>query len=130
MSHHPQRGHSGNRSDGDLRTDLAEDRTLLANERTFAAWLRTGLTMVGVGLGVNALYRAVEPTFVAKAISSIFVLLAVVVFCNALGREVSVRRRLEPSVVSPVRRSKARLLVITLSLTSLGLVAAMWLLVE
>jgi putative membrane protein len=34
----------------DPRPRLAYDRTLLANERTFAAWLRTGLSVAGVGI--------------------------------------------------------------------------------
>ena len=33
----------------------AERRTLLANERTFSAWLRTGLTSIGGGLAVARL---------------------------------------------------------------------------
>src|SRR5687767_1548938 len=31
------------------RTDLAEDRTILANERTFAGWMRTALACVAIG---------------------------------------------------------------------------------
>jgi len=31
------------------RTDLSEDRTLLASERNFGNWVRTGLASVGVG---------------------------------------------------------------------------------
>ena len=34
----------------DPRPRLAYDRTLLANERTFAAWIRTGLSVAAVGL--------------------------------------------------------------------------------
>ena len=33
----------------------SHERTGLAEERTLAAWLRTGLTMIGVGLGVAKL---------------------------------------------------------------------------
>ena len=37
------------------RTYESHERTGLALERTLAAWLRTGLTMIGVGLGVAKL---------------------------------------------------------------------------
>jgi putative membrane protein len=37
------------------RTRESHERTGLALERTLAAWLRTGLTMIGVGLGVAKL---------------------------------------------------------------------------
>ena len=34
-----------------VRTDFAEDRTVLSNERTFASWLRTGFGAIAIGLG-------------------------------------------------------------------------------
>lgn len=46
------------------RTDLAEDRTVLANERTFASWFRTGFAAVGIGLGFQALFLRMEPAWV------------------------------------------------------------------
>ena len=49
------------------RTDLAEDRTLLANERTFSGWARTAMASIGIGIGFNALFAKVEPSWVAKA---------------------------------------------------------------
>lgn len=39
----------------DPRQRLAYDRTHLANERTFAAWIRTGLTVSAAGFGVTHL---------------------------------------------------------------------------
>ena len=36
----------------DPRVPLAYDRTHLANERTFAAWIRTGLSVGAVGIAV------------------------------------------------------------------------------
>ncbi|HEY9553776.1 DUF202 domain-containing protein [Allosphingosinicella sp.] len=40
---------------------MAEDRTVLANERTFAGWVRTGLATIAIGLGFSALFRQMEP---------------------------------------------------------------------
>ena len=74
------------------RTDLAEDRTVLAQERSFASWLRTGLGSVGVGLGFGALFRMVEPDWIAKVIASIFLSAAIFIFVSAAQRA---RKRLK-----------------------------------
>ena len=68
------------------RTDLAEDRTVLAQERSFASWLCTGLGSVGVGLGFGALFRMVEPDWIAMAIASIFLSVAIFIFISAAQR--------------------------------------------
>lgn len=39
----------------DTNTELSYTRTHLANERTFAAWLRTGLAIAAAGFGVTKL---------------------------------------------------------------------------
>lgn len=41
--------------------ELAEERTKLAKERTFAAWLRTGLGTIGIGLALAKLLPSLEP---------------------------------------------------------------------
>jgi putative membrane protein len=38
--------------DDDPRPRLAYDRTHLANERTFASWIRTGLSVCAVAIGI------------------------------------------------------------------------------
>ncbi len=68
------------------RTDLAEDRTLLAHERSFAGWTRTGMAAVGIGLGFNALFQMLEPSWVPKAIATIFLFIAVFIFISAERR--------------------------------------------
>lgn len=39
-------------SDEDPRQRLAYDRTHLANERTFASWIRTGLSVAAIGVAI------------------------------------------------------------------------------
>ena len=58
------------------RTNWAEDRTLMASERTFASWLRTALAAIGVGLGMQVVFDSFEPTWAAKLISSLNLILA------------------------------------------------------
>ncbi|TDL76034.1 DUF202 domain-containing protein [Palleronia sediminis] len=62
------------------RTDWAEDRTLLAAERTFAGWLRTGLTMIVVALGLQALFGPAEPSWLPKAVATGFLCAAAAAF--------------------------------------------------
>lgn len=62
------------------RTDWAEDRTLMANERTFAAWMRTGLASVGIGIGLNAVFSATEPTWLAKSGATVFLVIGFGIF--------------------------------------------------
>ncbi|MDQ2094032.1 YidH family protein [Rhodalgimonas zhirmunskyi] len=76
MSHDPADHDSD--ENAEKRTNWAEDRTLLAAERTFAAWLRTGLASVGIAIGLQAIYSAVEPTWIAKAVATGFLLTAIV----------------------------------------------------
>jgi len=77
------------------RTDLAEDRTGLAVERTFAGWLRTGLAAVGIGLGFQALFRSIEPIWVAKALATVFVLIGIFIFSGAQRRACRMFARLD-----------------------------------
>lgn len=76
------------------RTDLAEDRTLLANERTFSGWARTAMAAIGIGVGFAALFRPIEPTWVAKAIATLFFALAIFVIIAAERRACGVEARL------------------------------------
>ena len=52
---------------------LALDRTRLAKERTFAAWLRTALSSIAVGLAVVKLLPSIEPRWLLRFMGIIFV---------------------------------------------------------
>jgi putative membrane protein len=111
-----------------LRTDLAEDRTILANERTFASWLRTGFAGIGIGLAFNALFVRLEPSWVPRLIATAFLGIAIFIFVAAERRACAVLDRLEPHSVKTARVSNLRLLTIIAVLATLALMAAMWLL--
>jgi putative membrane protein len=108
------------------RTDWAEDRTIMANERTFAGWMRTGLAAVGIGLGFNALFGKLEPAWLPKALASVFVVVAVVIFVAAQARALVVARRLEGHKAEPMRGLTMRLVAGAMILASSGLGAAIW----
>lgn len=80
-------------SDAKTRTDWAEDRTILANERTFSAWMGMGLGAVGIAVGLKAVFGATDPTWVAKAVASLFLAIAILIYwlaqrqaCKTLAR--------------------------------------------
>lgn len=111
------------------RTDLAEDRTVLAHERSFAGWLRTGMAAIGIGLGFNALFGAIDPTWVPKAIATAFLVVAAFTFMSAEQRARRVLGRLDAHAVSALTPVRIRLLSWFLTLLSFALTAAIWLLI-
>lgn len=62
----------------EVRDALAYDRTHLANERTFAAWLRTGLSVAAGGIAVAHLVpEPARDSWIALLLGAAFVLLGV-----------------------------------------------------
>lgn len=108
------------------RTDLAEDRTVLANERTFAGWMRTGLAAVGIGLGFNALFGKMEPTWLPKAIATCFIVSGMAIFYFAERNACSVLQRLNTHSVQPLRRMNLRLVASLMGIGSAVLLGGMW----
>ena len=66
-----------------FRTEWADERTRMAAERTFAAWLRTGLTLVAGGLATARLLTSIEPGWLVRAMGVILIVLGGTIF--ALG---------------------------------------------
>ena len=58
----------------------ALERTRLAKERTFAAWLRTGLASAIAGLGVVKLLPGLRPEWLGKSIGLLLVFSSALVF--------------------------------------------------
>lgn len=81
------------------RTDLAEDRTIMAVERTMASWMGSGMGMIGLGLGLRALFGAFEPSWVAKAMATFFMVMAIIIVQSAKNRMCKAIARMSPSWV-------------------------------
>jgi len=109
------------------RTDLAEDRTILANERTFAGWMRTSLASVAIGVGFHALFSRMEPAWAPRAIATAFLLLAIIVILSAERRAAAVMNRLSAHVVVTARTMNLRVFAALVALGSAALIAAIWL---
>lgn len=110
----------------ETRTSLAEDRTILAHERSFAGWVRTGMAAVGIGLGFNALFDALQPAWVPKAIASTFLLIAVFIFVSAERRAAGIVSRLEAHHIRALKPVNMRLLTGGLVAATLALGGAIW----
>ena len=108
------------------RDDLAEDRTNLANERTFASWMRTSLGCVAIGVGFQGFFPSMQPSWVPRAIATGFLILAMLVIILAERRASAVLRRLSSHVVIPARTMNLRLFTILICIGSVALMAAIW----
>ena len=113
-------------SEDPTRDELAEDRTILANERTFGSWMRTSLGCVAIGVGFQGLFPAMEAPWVPRAIATGFLLLAVLVIFLAERRAAAVLQRLSAHAVVTARVMNLRLFAVLVSLGSLALIAAIW----
>jgi len=65
---------------------LALDRTVLANERTYQAWIRTGLSLFIAGLGVLKFLREEMPFWILVVITTLFILFSAIAFLLAAWR--------------------------------------------
>ncbi len=113
----------------EARTDLAEDRTVLAHERSFAGWVRTGMGAVGLGLGFNAFFRTLEPVWIAKAIATAFLLIAIFLFLSAERRACRIISHLEAHKVAALSPMRIRMLAWMLTIATSALALGIWLLV-
>jgi len=110
------------------RTDWAEDRTILANERTFASWMRTGMACVGVALGLKAVFGSTDHPYVAKAVAELFIITAVIIFASAARRGYLAQKRIDDHDTTAQSHIG---MIITASALAVGAVAAgiiLWLL--
>ena len=79
----------------DVRDALAYDRTHLANERTFAAWLRTGLSVAAGGIAVAHLVpEPARDSWLALLLGAAFVLLGIGVIAYGARQFARVAREL------------------------------------
>lgn len=109
------------------RTGWAEDRTVLVNERIFAGRIRTGLMSVGMGLTLQAIFKATEPTWAAKATSSVFVIVGIVIFYAAWRKSSQAVERLSAHSIERVSRQRFAVTAALMSAASAGVAVVLWL---
>lgn len=103
----------------DLRDGLAEDRTVLANERTYAAWARTGLTALAAWVAVEKLMVDIVPDWSIRAIAVSLLAFATATFVIGFWRYHRTSSRLRSGFISTFPS------LLVGALTALLLIAAM-----
>lgn len=122
--------HAGDKHAGDKealaedRTDWAFERTLLANDRTFSAWIRTGLTTVAAGFGVTRLLPDVQPAWLIPWLGVLFVLVGGGILLIGYWSHRSTLHRLTEE---PGRRAVGWLIGAITMVLVLGAAVSLWL---
>lgn len=80
---------------GRVTTDWALERTRLAKERTFAAWLRTGLGAVIAGVGMVKLLPGITLDWLVQAVGFLLVISGMAIFIFGYRTYHSVLEKLE-----------------------------------
>ena len=117
---------SSSEEKSEQRTRWSEDRTLMANERTYSSWMGTGLGAIGVAIGMKAVFGAFEPTWAAKLVASIFLLIAILLFWTARGKACKTRQRLTDTDANVQSSSSFTLLAFLMTLGALGTGVILW----
>ncbi len=118
---------AGNRIGAELDLD-ATRRTHLANERTYLAWLRTGLTAVAVGLAVAKLLpdlAGAGTTWPYASLGIGFCVLGIIMMAVGIRRVREVGRALERGEFRPMDDVAAvwvGILTITLAVATIAIV--------
>ena len=102
---------------------LSLDRTVLANERTYQAWLRTGLASAAAGLGIFSLLKAAIPLWILLIIATILLLFSALFFWLAAWRYSHVHLKtahLDIDALSPKTAKFISVLLAGCSLLALG----------
>ncbi|GAA4760584.1 hypothetical protein GCM10023219_00310 [Stakelama sediminis] len=107
-------------------TQLAEDRTILALERTFAGWLRTGMASLGIGIGFLALFQELHPNWLPRALATLFILLGIFIFWSAERRASEAIERLHTHSIQRVSRRYLRAIALSVSIGAVILIAGLW----
>jgi putative membrane protein len=104
-------------------------RTHLANERTFLAWFRTGITLVALGLAAaQFLARDVTPGVpLVRALSTIVIATGAGIVLVGMRRYHAGRRQIDAEAFRPARRSVTILAAVAMVVAVLGVVFV-WLL--
>lgn len=108
------------------RTNWAEDRTILANERTFSSWMGTGLGAVGVAIGLKAVFGDFEPTWAAKLVATVFLLVAILIYWTAARHARKTLDRLSDTDAEAVPSKNFRRLAAAMSIATVLTGAVLW----
>ena len=105
------------------KRSLSLDATVLANERTFQAWVRTGLAALASGLGIAKFFSETLPLWMLLTIASIMIAFSIGAFLLASWRYNNLHFRMQELDVEATPPWVVRLISFSLigcSLLALG----------
>ena len=114
----------------EFRTDLAEDRNIMAMERTFAGWMRTAFAAIGIGLGFRALFGSWDPSWMPKVIASLFILGGGWLAVTAQQRACKTLDRLSTHEFAPIPTPNFRVMAYVVAIGAVVVTIGLWVLVE
>jgi len=114
----------------EFRTDLAEDRNIMAMERTFAGWMRTAFAAIGIGLGFRALFGSWDPSWMPKLIATAFILGGGWLAVTAQRRACKTLDRLSTHEFSPIPTPNFRVMAYGVATGAVVVTIGLWVLVE
>ena len=112
----------------EFRTDLAEDRNIMAMERTFAGWMRTAFAAIGIGLGFRALFGEWDPSWLPKLIATIFIIGGGWLAITAERRACKTLQRLNTHEFEAISTPNFKLMAYAIATGSVVLSAGLWIL--
>lgn len=110
------------------RTELAEDRNIMAMERTFAGWMRTAFAAIGIGLAFRAVFGEFDPPWLARAIATLFIAAGALLAWSAQRRTCATMARLHSHSLEAASAPNFRLLAYAVILGAVVLIAGLWIL--
>ena len=114
----------------EFRTDLAEDRNIMAMERTFAGWMRTAFAAIGIGLGFRALFGEWDPTWLPKLIATVFILGGGWLAVTAQRRACKTLDRLHTHEFEAISTPNFRAMAYAVATGSIVLTLGLWVLTD
>ena len=112
----------------DTRTAWAEDRTVLANERTFAGWMRTGMACIALALGLKAVFKDTDHLMLAKGVAEIFIVVAILIFWSSSQKSRQAQSRMKDHDVEAQPHNRMTWLATILTVGAFATGVILWLL--
>lgn len=107
--------------------NYAMDRTVLANERTYAAWVRTGLTALAAGVAIEKFMVDVIPGWGIRSIAVILICFSALSFSLAAWRYTHLGIKLADADVKAVPAAVTTGASLVLVVCALIALAGLWL---
>lgn len=107
---------------------LAQERTILANERTYSGWIRTALACEGVGLGFKAILHDARPDWLPRLVAAAFILTGIMLILFAHQRAQHILHKLEGSDTPILPPARLGFITAALVASSCGVGVVIWIL--